>query len=1106
MAGLPLDKSILKVYLPNGGFNVVKCGDATEVKDIVNVVVGRIGSNLGSALDNNDIVNVVVGRIACGERKCKELYALFLRHAPTKEGCWLHSDLTMYQVRQKYESAHPDDEWRYELRIRYLPRSFKDMLAKDKVTFFYFFDQLWTDYIAKIADTVDHDIAVRLGCLEIRRFFKDLQQSALERKSNMEYLERDVGLKRFLPLSVIENTKPKALRKQIQQQFKQCSPLKDDECVLKFFETLLTVHKFNQEKFKCALGSGWISVDLVIGPSVGISYLTEKATSPTHMADFSQVQAIQTSASESDLKGILQLKIAGAAEPLTITCPTLAVAEDIANLIDGYCRLGDPLKMSFWKRKATRTRHFSLEGESLPRTPRQSVQRSSSSSSRRASGSSSPTEKFSDYAEIVEEEGDYSTPAARDYEIMRGDIELQEILGEGQFGDVHKGVYMGRDGRNLAVAIKTCKLDNEDSMADKFLEEAFIMQQFDHPHIIKLIGVCTESPIWIVMELAKLGEMRAYLQNKKHHLNLATLIMFSYQLSTALSYLESKKFVHRDIAARNILVSSQDCVKLADFGLSRWVDDQSYYKASKGKLPIKWMAPESINFRRFTTASDVWMFGVCMWEILMYGVKPFQGVKNNDVIGKIENGERLQLPDSCPLSLYKLMCHCWSYEPSLRPAFSELKGRLQEIHIEEQYQMEESSRRDHRRVLAMSWVSNGSEDDLPPPKPPKPSFMSSSASGSTPNLHVNNSLSTPPNWGSTSHLLAGNNHNLDDAIGASAASGPIYATTNAHRGGYPNNIPSGYAMAHNSSGNSSGHQTPPLGRSLTHEERDELERNQLHHQQRMETLEKRLLEQRLQIQQQQSKEDSRWLRIEEEKLVPVSSGGTPIANPGGIPSSVPGHVQLQRSVDIPDRPPLRPSPSEDTGSDATSSPPPNTPTHRPRLENHGSFSFSADSSGNSDSGEGSQGAQKKGQPVESPPTADLDRSGDKVYEATVSVVKAVTDMSKGVHLARASSYVDLVKKVGLELRVLLASVDAHIHELPQENHHEITMAHKVLSSDMAELINAMKLAQQYSTTTLDMEYRRGMLKAAHVLAVDSKNLLDTVDKARIGTRLNDSSS
>lgn len=153
------------------------------------------------------------------------------------------------------------------------------------------------------------------------------------------------------------------------------------------------------------------------------------------------------------------------------------------------------------------------------------------------------------------------------------------------------------------------------------------MQKFEHPHIIRLIGICSEPPIWIVMELARLGELRAYMKENvskweseepwklellmisHFRLKLGTLLLYSYQLSTALSYLESKKFVHRDIAARNVLVSTPTCIKLADFGLSRWVEDQSYYTSSKGLLPIKWMAPESINFRRFTTASDVWMFG-----------------------------------------------------------------------------------------------------------------------------------------------------------------------------------------------------------------------------------------------------------------------------------------------------------------------------------------------------------------------------------------------------------------------------------------------------------------------------------------------------------------
>lgn len=669
--------------------SIIRHGDATDVRGIIQKIV-----------DSHRVKHV-----AC--------YGFRLSHLRSEEVHWLHLDMGVSNVREKYELAHPPEEWKYELRIRYLPKGFLSQFTEDKPTLNFFYQQVKSDYMLELADQVDQDTALKLGCLEIRRSYWEMRGNALEKKSNYEVLEKDVGLKRFFPRSLLDSVKAKTLRKLIQQTFRQFANLNREESILKFFEILSPVYRFDKECFKCALGSSWIiSVELAIGPEEGISYLTDKGCNPTHLADFHQVQTIQYSNSEDkDRKGTLQLKIAGAPEPLTVTAPSLTIAENMADLIDGYCRLVNGATQSFIIRPQK-------EGErALPSIPK--LANSEKQGVRTHAVSVSETD---DYAEIIDEEDTYTMPSTRDYEIQRERIELGRCIGEGQFGDVHQGVYVSPENPALAVAIKTCKNCTSDSVREKFLQEALTMRQFDHPHIVKLIGVITENPVWIIMELCTLGELRSFLQVRKYNLDLASLILYAYQLSTALAYLESKRFVHRDIAARNVLVSSNDCVKLGDFGLSRYMEDSTYYKASKGKLPIKWMAPESINFRRFTSASDVWMFGVCMWEILMHGVKPFQGVKNNDVIGRIENGERLPMPPNCPPTLYSLMTKCWAYDPSRRPRFTELKAQLSTILEEEKAQQEERMRMESRRQVTVSWDSGG--PDEAPPKPSRPGYPS----------------------------------------------------------------------------------------------------------------------------------------------------------------------------------------------------------------------------------------------------------------------------------------------------------------------------------------------------------------------------------------------
>ncbi|XP_077446169.1 focal adhesion kinase 1-like isoform X8 [Stigmatopora argus] len=920
---------------------------------------------------------------------------------PRDQVHWLHPDMGVSHVREKYEQARPNEEWRYELRIRYLPKAFMQQFGEDKPTLSYFYHQVKNDYMAQNGDQVEQDVALKLGCLEIRRFFKEMRGNALDKKSNYELLEKDVGLRRFFPKDLLDSVKAKTLRKLIQQTFKQVANLNDEQCILKFLEILAPIHRYDKECFKCALGSSWvIQVELAIGPEEGISYLTDKGSAPTHLANFTQVQSIQYSAvEEKDRKATLQVNVAGAAEPLTVTTASLTLAENLADLIDGYCRL---ISME--------TRSFIItvqkEGErALPSLPKLSNHEKKLEAVKSGVRTISVSET-DDYAEIVDEEDTYTMPSTRDYEIQRDRIELGRCIGEGQFGDVHQGVYNIPDKPALAVAIKTCKNCTSDSVREKFLQEALTMRQFDHPHIVKLIGVITENPVWIIMELCTLGELRSFLQVRKYSLDLATLILFAYQLSTALAYLESKRFVHRDIAARNVLVSSIDCVMLGDFGLSRYMEDSSYYKASKGKLPIKWMAPESINFRRFTSASDVWMFGVCMWEILMYGIKPFQGVKNNDVIGRIENGERLAMPPQCPPTLYSLMTKCWSYDPSKRPRFTELKTQLNTILEEEKMQQEERLRMEMRRQVTVSWDSGGSDEA--PPKPSRPGYPSPRSSDGY--------FSSPQH-----------NHYQSTAHGGF----PTNDTWNQHR------------PEHAAMWSSDVEDTGCTGQAL--------------------------MEERLMMQQQQMEDDQRWLEQEESfmKTEPRNSRGS-IEREDGALQAPGGSQHIYQPVGKPEHtaPPKKP-------------PRPGAPAHPGPVDSY------------------NEGVKLQPQEISPPPTANLDRSNDKVYENVTALVKSVIEMSNRIQPAAPEEYVPMVKEVGLALRTLLATVDETIPVLPSSTHREIEMAQKLLNSDLAELIAKMKLAQQYVMTSLQKDYKKQMLMAAHALAVDAKNLLDVIDQARL---------
>lgn len=686
------DVRILKVcfysnsFNPGKNFKLVKCTVQTEIQEIITSILlsGRIGPNIQLA----------------------ECYGLRLKHMKSDEIHWLHPQMTVGEVQDKYECLHVEAEWRYDLQIRYLPEDFMESLKEDRTTLLYFYQQLRNDYMQRYASKVSEGMALQLGCLELRRFFKDMPHNALDKKSNFELLEKEVGLDLFFPKQMQENLKPKQFRKMIQQTFQQYASLREEECVMKFFNTLAGFANIDQETYRCELIQGWnITVDLVIGPK-GIRQLTSQDTKPTCLAEFKQIRSIRCLPLE-ETQAVLQLGIEGAPQSLSIKTSSLAEAENMADLIDGYCRLQG-------EHKGSLIIHAKKDGEkrnSLPQIPTLNLE------SRRSHLSESCSIESDIYAEIPDET--LRRPGGPQYGVAREDVVLNRILGEGFFGEVYEGVYTNHKGEKINVAVKTCKKDCTLDNKEKFMSEAVIMKNLDHPHIVKLIGIIEEEPTWIIMELYPYGELGHYLERNKNSLKVPTLVLYALQICKAMAYLESINCVHRDIAVRNILVASPECVKLGDFGLSRYIEDEDYYKASVTRLPIKWMSPESINFRRFTTASDVWMFAVCMWEILSFGKQPFFWLENKDVIGVLEKGDRLPKPELCPPVLYTLMTRCWDYDPSDRPRFTELVCSLSDIYQMERdiaIEQERNARYRPPKILEPTAFQE------PPPKPSRPKY------------------------------------------------------------------------------------------------------------------------------------------------------------------------------------------------------------------------------------------------------------------------------------------------------------------------------------------------------------------------------------------------
>ncbi|CAH8540836.1 unnamed protein product [Schistosoma turkestanicum] len=253
------------------------------------------------------------------------------------------------------------------------------------------------------------------------------------------------------------------------------------------------------------------------------------------------------------------------------------------------------------------------------------------------------------------------------WEISRCSIKLIELLGAGQFGEVWKGKW----NETIEVAVKTLKQGT--MTKEEFLKEARIMKQLQHPRLVRLYAVVTTDPIYIITELMANGSLLKYLRDGPgKELKLKSLIDMMAQIASGMAYLEKEHYIHRDLAARNILVGENNSVKVADFGLARIIDsgNETYTAKQGAKFPIKWTAPEAALMGRFTIKSDVWSFGIVIYEIITYGQVPFPSMNNTETLQQVENGYRMPCPINCPNSIYEIMLNTWNAKPECRPTFA----------------------------------------------------------------------------------------------------------------------------------------------------------------------------------------------------------------------------------------------------------------------------------------------------------------------------------------------------------------------------------------------------------------------------------------------------
>ncbi|XP_074193425.1 proto-oncogene tyrosine-protein kinase receptor Ret isoform X2 [Rhinolophus sinicus] len=302
----------------------------------------------------------------------------------------------------------------------------------------------------------------------------------------------------------------------------------------------------------------------------------------------------------------------------------------------------------------------------------------------------------------------FKIPEDPKWEFPRKNLVLGKTLGEGEFGKVVEATAFRLKGKAgyTTVAVKMLKENASPNELRDLLSEFNLLKQVNHPNVIKLYGACSQDgPLLLIVEYAKYGSLRCFLRDSRkagpgyvgsggsrgssyldnpdeRALTMGDLISFAWQISRGMRYLAEMKLVHRDLAARNVLVAEGRKMKISDFGLSRDVyEEDSYVKRSKGRIPVKWMAIESLFDHIYTTQSDVWSFGVLLWEIVTLGGNPYPGIPPERLFNLLKTGYRMERPDNCSEEMYSLMLQCWKQEPDKRPVFADISKDLEKMMV-----------------------------------------------------------------------------------------------------------------------------------------------------------------------------------------------------------------------------------------------------------------------------------------------------------------------------------------------------------------------------------------------------------------------------------------